>query len=154
MGLGRARAETGQQTVILRKGGIAEEGRGFEAEHPRFLLFPTYFHQQLTGIREPFGGVLTQAMQARPPADRLVITSWAEVTGTFVVTSESELAALEPRHIYTHQVVLDRLNGRYGKALHAIEVAVHLLETPLDVPLLESYGGCRSWVPVDIPDRA
>ena len=36
----------GEQIVILRKGGIAEGRDGFRAEHERFWLFPTRFHQQ------------------------------------------------------------------------------------------------------------
>ncbi|HEX3869165.1 MAG TPA: DUF1802 family protein, partial [Pirellulales bacterium] len=35
----------GQQTVILRKGGIVEEGGKFAPDHSEFLLFPTYLHQ-------------------------------------------------------------------------------------------------------------
>jgi hypothetical protein len=143
--------EQGKQDLILRKGGIAEEGRGFEVEHARFLLFPTYFHQQLTGIRKEHASLLDEAMRARPPDGRLVITSWAEVTRTFVIESEGELSSIEPRHIYTREVVLERLHGRYGKALYALEVKVQKLETPLDLPLLPDYAGCRSWVTLDIP---
>ena len=41
----RALAE-GRQSLILRKGGIAEAGGQFRPEHDRFLLYPTYFHEQ------------------------------------------------------------------------------------------------------------
>ena len=40
----------GEQIVILRKGGIAEGRDGFRAEHERFWLFPTRFHQQAEGV--------------------------------------------------------------------------------------------------------
>src|SRR3954447_14252178 len=36
---------TGQQVVLLRKGGIVEAKRGFELLHPEFLLFPAFEHQ-------------------------------------------------------------------------------------------------------------
>ncbi len=42
----------GEQIVILRKGGIAEVRGGFRAEHDRFWLFPTRFHQQSEGVIE------------------------------------------------------------------------------------------------------
>ena len=42
----------GEQIVILRKGGIAEGRGGFRAEHDRFWLFPTRFHQQSEGVIE------------------------------------------------------------------------------------------------------
>ncbi len=142
--------ELGKQDLIFRKGGIAEEGRGFQVEHDRFFLFPTYFHQQLTGIREAHASLLKDALAARPADGRLVITSWAEVKYAFAVERELDLVALEERHVYAPHVLRDRLHGRYGKTLYALEVRVHLLETPLDLPLLESYAGCRSWVPLDI----
>ena len=41
----------GRQAIILRKGGIAERGGSFQAEHTRFWLYPTYVHQQRSGIR-------------------------------------------------------------------------------------------------------
>ena len=36
----------GEQVLLLRKGGISEEGREFRIEHPEFLLFPTFEHQR------------------------------------------------------------------------------------------------------------
>ncbi len=47
----RALAE-GKQALILRKGGIAEAGGAFRVEQTRFWLFPTFVHQQETGIVE------------------------------------------------------------------------------------------------------
>ena len=35
----------GRQDVILRKGGIVEDGGKFRPEHAAFLLFPTFVHQ-------------------------------------------------------------------------------------------------------------
>ena len=138
--------EEGQQDLIFRKGGIAEEGRGFQVEHHRFCLFPTYFHQQRTGIRNAFAPLLERALADEPPLGRLVITSWVEVKRAFIVETEADLAALAPRHVYAPDVLVDRLHGRYGTSLHVLEVGVHRLATPLDLPLLGAYGGCKSWV--------
>jgi hypothetical protein len=147
--------ELAHQDIIFRKGGIAEENRGFEVTHAAFLLFPTYFHQQLTGIRPEHASLLSDAMAARPPAGRIVITSWAEVIRTWPITTEAELAALEPRHVYRAAVLQDRLHGRYGRTLFAIEVRTHRLPAPLDLPDLPAYAGCRSWVDLDAaPDAS
>jgi len=142
--------ELGKQDLIFRKGGIAEEGRGFQVEHERFFLFPTYFHQQLTGIRDEYASLLEEALAARPAEGRLVIGSWVEVKRAFAIEREADLLPLEARHVYAPHVLRDRLHARYGKTLHALEVTVHMLEAPLDLPLLDSYAGCRSWVPLDI----
>jgi len=146
--------ETGAQDVIFRKGGIAEEGRGFEVSSPQFWLFPTYFHQQLTGVAPEHAALLHEAMDRRPPDGRVVIRSWAEITHAVTLTKESEIDALASRHIYARAVLVERLYGRYGAQLHALIVKVHRVTPALDLPLLESYGGCRSWVTLDIPGSA
>jgi hypothetical protein len=143
--------EEGKQDLIFRKGGIAEEGRGFSVEHDRFLLFPTYFHQQTTGLRDEFAPLIERAMQSRPPEGKVVITSWVAVTRSFHIEREADLLPLAARHVYAPHVLVDRLAGRYGKTLHALEVKTHLLERPLELPLLEAYAGCKSWVDLDAP---
>jgi hypothetical protein len=143
--------EQRKQDLIFRKGGIAEEGRGFAVEHDRFFLFPTYFHQQRAGIRDAYLSFFDDAMRARPADGRLVVTSWVKVKRTFVIEQETDLVPLTSRHIYAPHVLVERLEGRHGAALHALEVEVHLLDAPLDLPLLDRYGGCRSWVDLAIP---
>jgi hypothetical protein len=145
--------ETGRQDVIFRKGGIAEDGRGFTPEHPRFFLFPTYFHQQRAGIHDEYAAYFDSAMAARPREGRLAITSWVEVKRTFVIEREADLVPLAPRHIYAPHVLIERLHSRHGKALYALEIAVHILDAPLDLPLLERYAGCRSWVDLEDASR-
>ncbi|MBA2742902.1 MAG: DUF1802 family protein, partial [Chthoniobacterales bacterium] len=41
----------GEQSLILRKGGIAEGRDGFAFRHSEFFLFPTFFHAQLGLVR-------------------------------------------------------------------------------------------------------
>src|SRR5882757_8221007 len=43
----------GQQSIILRKGGIAEGRDGFRFKHDDFLLFPTLFHEQVSKLKLP-----------------------------------------------------------------------------------------------------
>jgi hypothetical protein len=142
--------EQRKQDLIFRKGGIAEDGRGFAVEHDRFFLFPTYFHQQSAGIRDVHASLFDEAMRTRPPDGRIIITSWARVKRTSIIEREAELAALASRHVYAPHVLVDRLHGRHGTALHALEVAVQILDRPLELPLLERYAGCRSWVDLEI----
>ena len=138
--------EQGEQDIIFRKGGIAEERGGFTVNHQAFFLFPTYFHQQLSGIRAEHAALLSDAMRERPDAGRVRIGSWVEVIRTFPITTEAELAPLLSRHVYEPAVLIDRLHGRYGTTLFAIEVRTHRLEAPLHLPDLAAYAGCRSWV--------
>ena len=41
----------GEQSIILRKGGIAEGRQGFSFRHREFFLFPTFFHEQVAKVR-------------------------------------------------------------------------------------------------------
>ena len=43
----------GEQSIIIRKGGIAEGRAGFRFEHPEFLLFSTLFHEQVAKLKLP-----------------------------------------------------------------------------------------------------
>ena len=70
----RALAE-GQQAVILRKGGIAEQQGAFTVEHRRFWLYPTYVHQQRAGIVEEAFPLLERAETERPAAQTVICAS-------------------------------------------------------------------------------
>ena len=41
----------GEQSIIVRKGGIAEGRDGFTFRHAEFFLCPTYFHEQVENTR-------------------------------------------------------------------------------------------------------
>src|SRR4051812_16197428 len=43
----------GTQSLIIRKGGIAEGRAGFRFQHEQFLLFPTMFHEQVGKLKLP-----------------------------------------------------------------------------------------------------
>jgi hypothetical protein len=43
----------GEQSVILRKGGLVEDRAGFAFRHSKFFLFPTFFHEQIDKVRVP-----------------------------------------------------------------------------------------------------
>ena len=46
--------ENGDQTVLLRKGGILETTSGFKIEDKKFALFPTYEHQDTASLKSQF----------------------------------------------------------------------------------------------------
>jgi hypothetical protein len=71
---------TGQQTLVLRKGGIKEEGGDFQPNHPAFLLFPTYFHQAPKTVIPEAQAMLQDVMAEQPDSCVLRIDHFAEVT--------------------------------------------------------------------------
>src|SRR4051812_40410916 len=111
---------TGEQIVILRKGGISEGRGGFKPEHSEFLLFPTLFHQQ----RE---SVLSQA-QARydvispklAPPDRLRLDYFARVDAVERLDSLEKAHALRGQHVWRDEVVAERFDWGRDKTIYAM----------------------------------
>ena len=67
--------ENGDQTVILRKGGILETASGFNIESKKFLLFPTYEHQGPDGFKPQFQNYLDEVKKDQPKNGHNKITS-------------------------------------------------------------------------------
>ena len=74
----------GIQSVILRKGGIAERGGSFHPEYSRFWLYPTYFHEpRAGGVRPEYGSLLDAAERDRPTPGTVRLSHVAEVSAAF-----------------------------------------------------------------------
>ena len=141
--------ELGEQALILRKGGISEDGGAFAVEHRRFLLFPTFVHQQESGL-EPRGLELLADVKATEPAPAILrISSFAEIVDSPLVRSAEALAALRPFHLWSESVVQERFRRWKDHSVHALLVRTSTLAEPVEVPLTADHAGCRSWVQVD-----
>jgi len=136
----------GRQSVIVRKGGIAEGQGGFQWQRDTFLLFPTHFHQQSTQVRwEP---TPTAVEDLARPDD--IIFRWAatvEWSGRLVEWSTAQ--ALAPYHVWNEDVVRERFGYGSETGLSVAVVRVHRLASPIILPMEKRFGGCRSWV--DLP---
>src|SRR5882762_532527 len=82
----------GEQSIILRKGGIAEGRAGFRFQHPEFLLFPTLFHEQAAKLRVP----IDTPLPASRGDGQLEIRFAARVEWTQNVTDWDKVRALAP----------------------------------------------------------
>ncbi len=140
--------ERGLQDLVFRRGGIAEERDAFEACHDAFLLWPTYHHQQRAGLHSLHRHLFDEALLAQPPPGRCRITSWARVLDVHILTNERELDALDARHVYARDVLLERLQASRGRAFYVLDVRVNALRDPLWVPVEADHAGCKSWIPV------
>jgi hypothetical protein len=143
----RALAE-GRQSLILRKGGIAETGGEFRPEHDRFLLLPTYFHEQhREGIKPDFLLLLDAAEAERPPAGVLRFSHFVEVRDCRHIADLDRALALESLHGWTAASVRQRFQYR-APGLFALTVRTFRLKSPAEVPDRSEYAGCKSWVPL------
>ncbi len=141
----------GQQVIILRKGGIVEDRGQFSVDHDQFWLFPTLYHQQMQSVVSTAQKDLAQ-LQTQFQSDQAVrIQFLARVVNVIECTDLSEVLALRGQHIWKDSVIEERF--RYGKkdGLHLILTRVYRLPEPCSLPLLPSYGGCKSWVELESP---
>ena len=94
----------GEQSVILRKGGIAEGRGGFQFDHADFFLFPTLFHEQSERLKLP---PETPLPRARVDG-RIEIRYRAHVEWVKEITDLEDAKRLAPFHLWRDDVVAQR----------------------------------------------
>jgi hypothetical protein len=136
----------GEQIIVLRKGGISEGRGGFKVEHPRFLLFPTLFHQQRESVIAPAQARYDEIAPKFAAADHVRLEHFAEVVQARKVDSTAVVAALRGQHIWRDKVIAERFDWGKEKAIFALAVRVFRLPQAIELPMLPTYGGCKSWI--------
>ena len=137
----------GRQILILRKGGIREEGGEFYAEHNEFFLFPTYEHQKKEDLKPEAHQNLEMTVRSKPDPAKTAIQYYAETMGVIQVTEESDLERLEPCHIWSEKAVKQRFQFGRQKGLFVFAVRIFRLPTPHIIAANDpEYAGCKSWV--------
>jgi hypothetical protein len=135
----------GRQSIILRKGGIAEGRGGFQFQHDEFFLFPTFFHEQLVKTN----GGDTELPASTP--NEISIELWAKVEEVRTLDSMAAAEALASLHILRPEVVRERFDYGAGAGIQLAFLRVFRLEPGWVFPDAKSYGGCRSWVDLPAP---
>ncbi len=131
----------GEQSVILRKGGLAEGRAGFAFRHAEFFLFPTFFHEQVEKVRVSGAG----NPQGAGRRDRDSVFGESDCRKR-KLRSWATAAALEPFHILQR---IGRARAiRYTSGWPARRAGSSIpIEAELDFSgCTGRYGGCRSWV--------
>lgn len=140
----------GEQIITVRKGGIREEGRRFEVRFDRFALFPTDEHQAAEYLKPAYRRFSESARPAdtpeQPSDSPLVIEGFCDVAGVFEISEERYLDAIDSMHIWQKSYISERLKWKPRLPLCVVALRAHLLPAPVGIPLLDEYGGCKSWV--------
>jgi hypothetical protein len=136
----------GEQILILRKGGIAEDRGGFQVKAGKFWLFPTHFHEQLAKTK-PAAKKFFDPLPRE--TGRVQIHYWAEVVRQAFLSDWAAVAQLDAFHLWSEATVRERFNWAKPPGLHAFAVRVHQLGQPVRLGLTPEMGGCKSWI--DVP---
>lgn len=130
----------GEQSVILRKGGIAEGRAGFAFRHSEFFLFSTFFHEQIDKVRT------NRAEIPKARKGEIEIRFFSKLVSVKEIISWETATALETLHILREPVVRERFDYDERPGLHVALVRVFRLTPSWILPDAPRYGGCRSWV--------
>ena len=140
--------ERGEQTVILRKGGILETASGFKVEAKKFLLFPTFEHQEEKNLKSKFHSYLDYVKQNRPQNEHNNITSYAEVVDEVDIKSQEKIKALSDFHIWSDSYINERVNWMSEKPIKAVFLKVFKIPER-KIPIKSEYHGCKSWININ-----
>lgn len=134
----------GDIVAMVRKGGIREQRSGFGVRHDRFLLYPTYFHENVAEVAPRFAGTLGAAQN--PPDGVVRIEYVCDVAAVWWVTELERLREVRNEHGLAWPAVESRFRYRNRPGVHVIAVRVSPLDRAVELPELPRYGGCVSWV--------
>jgi hypothetical protein len=139
----------GEQILILRKGGISEGRGGFQVAQNRFLLFPTLFHQQRESVIPSAQRRYDEIAPHFPPVDTLRLEFFAEIAYAEQLHSLEQAKALRGQHVWRDEVIAERFEWGREKAIFALAVKIFRMPSPVELPMLASYGGCKSWIELE-----
>ena len=141
--------ENGNQIILLRKGGILETASGFNVESKKFLLFPTYEHQDNSSLKSQYYGYLSDARESKPKEGTNRITSFAEVIEEKDLDSMEKIEELSSFHILSDSYITERMNWMPEKPMKVMFLRVFKMH-PVDIPVLPNYQGCKSWIELNV----
>lgn len=149
----------GEQSILLRKGGIQEGPGGFSIEHRRFALLPTRLHQKTEMLKPPYrervdGGDVEGGVEGGVEPEVFHLTHAGEITNILTIDSREVLDRLNELHVWDEPYLKMRWNYRPERPLYLLVVRAYALDERFDLKNTYEVAGCRSWVPLKGPLEA
>jgi hypothetical protein len=139
----------GEIIAMVRKGGIREHRAGFLVRHERFLLYPTWFHENPQHLAARFRPMLERSYAGRGSTGMIRIEHIAEVCAVWNITDPSLLPAVAHEHGLAPEAVEARFHYRGTPTVRLVAVRTLGLATPVEIPEARRYAGCVSWLELD-----
>ena len=138
--------DRGEQVLLLRKGGISEDGKDFRVVHPEFLLYPTFEHQKEELLKESYHDELRHVLSEAENGETITFSHWAKVEEIIELTDQEKVDTLSPQYIWTEDYAQKRLHWKPRHPLSIVLLRLYRMEEPATLPYSQVYGGCKSWV--------
>lgn len=136
---------SGEQSILLRKGGIREDGKHFKIEHEQFFLYPGHFHEGET-LLKPEKRALLEGSEKEDFESVVDLAVFAEIEEVIEISTEEEVKALSQFHIWSDEFAAKRFKWKPLHPLNLIILRAHLLQQPQALMVMDEYNGCKSWV--------
>jgi hypothetical protein len=140
----------GETIMLLRKGGIREEGKHFRVAQTDVLLYPTYEHQLPELLKPRYAGLVEPVPSGWHP-ETVTIRGWARITEIFQVSEAPVVEGLLPYHIWNERFAAERFGWKPRYPLYVLLLRAYRLAEPRTIPYSAAYGGCKSWIDLDQP---
>ncbi|MBY0587334.1 DUF1802 family protein [bacterium] len=141
----------GRQILILRRGGIQENGGEFTPSHQDFVLLPTFWHQQAHSLKAHDRTYLTWSNEHLPKGDILPIDLHAVVTDSFRIKSLNVLERIREYHVWSDEVITERYHRWKNDQIYGLIVRIYRLDQVHPLSVGPEYAGCRSWISLPEP---
>ncbi len=138
----------GKQVVLLRKGGILEQKKGFQMEHERFFLYPNTEHQSREQLKPQYHPTLANYGPPARESGVVKVPGYCQVVDIVKTADAAKLRALEPVTCWTQALFDMRINYKPEKPNYVVTVRAFKLAQPIEIPYHADYAGCHSWVPM------
>lgn len=141
--------KSGEQIVLIRKGGIREEEGTFRVADPEFFLMPTYEHQHPRLLQPTYAEKLREIQSAGFDPRTVTLDAYAVVDTVIVAPNEERVQALSGEHIWNEQYVKERFDFNPYDPLYVLLLRVYNLPQKTTLEMRPEYGGCKSWVTLE-----
>ena len=138
----------GRQTLLLRKGGIKEDGV-FTITNNAFFLMPTYEHQNPAMLQD--GYKTASGLTLPPPGDLMRLSVYARADVILTLKDEAPILSMPQEYIWNSDYIQQRFEYNPYDPLYALILRVYTLPDPIDIPMKAEYSGCKSWVTLESP---
>jgi hypothetical protein len=137
----------GEQSLIVRKGGLRDPGGRIAPGPDRFWLYPTAYHAQAVDLVEPAASraaALCEELQ-RPEVH---LRAWAECVARHELPGTLDPARLDGLHLWTRDALRRKWDWGAAAGATLLVLRVHRTPSPIVLTRTAEHGGCRSWIEV------
>lgn len=141
----------GEQLILIRKGGLIEPGAAFELVANAFVFYPTFEHQAVNYLRDPYRGSFEEVVRRRAPEGQVRFELFGQAVRSVASSDPMIVERLAPFHIYNEAFLSQRLKWQPDQPLVIVVVRAFQLREPQLVSVDPAYAGCKSWVTLASP---